>query len=82
MLELGFKPADVEALRRMPEARELVHWGLLVKRIGPLVGAGRPEQPVERSAQAEKAYVKQQISLGQFAYDKLVALIHVPEDED
>jgi hypothetical protein len=82
MLELRYTPADVVALREQPAIRDAVHWGLLVARIGPIVGKGRPELPVHRSTEAQKQHDKADIIRSQAAYDHLVELIHVPADVD
>jgi hypothetical protein len=82
VLELGYGPEEIEQLRARPALRDAVHWGLLVRRIGPIIAAGRPELPVKRNAEAEKAHHNAQIVRSQAAYDHLLELIAVPlEDE-
>ena len=81
MLELHYSVDDMKALREQPAVREAIHWGLLVKRVGPLIADGRPEMPVERSPEAEKQHKRATIARAQVFYDHLVKLIHVPEEE-
>jgi hypothetical protein len=82
VLELRYSPAELDDLHRRPELRDAVRFGLLVRRIAPLLEGGRPELPVKRSAQQEAEHAKRQIMAGQVAYDQLLALIAVPEGDD